>query len=237
MKKLLLIALSTSLAMGANAADEHKFYAGGGLSLWNVDTGVQGRTHINLSSIDGLVGYEVLPWLAVEGRVGAGVERDKTETLSDFYDFAPVDGSDGVTSFQQDSLILKSELNYYASFYLKPQIKNDIAVFYGLIGFTTYDSEFETIQQTFEGEYIIDDSSEGDGELIITSFGPMGDPTYGTYSESEVSFSMGVGVGFYFHDRYTVNFEWKNLVQSKPFGDTEGELGIQGVTANVTYSF
>lgn len=233
MKKLLLIALSTSLAMGANAADEHKFYAGGGLSLWNVDTGVQGRTHINLSTLDGIVGYEVLPWLAVEGRAGVGIERDKTEAYFDFYNIQPVDGSDDLSSFQQDSLILKSELNYYASFYLKPQIKNDIAVFYGLIGFTTYDSEFEIIQQTYEGQYLIND----DDELVVTSYNPMGDPTYGAYSESEVSFSMGVGVGFFFHDRYAVNFEWKNLVQSKPFGDTEGELGIEGVTANVTYSF
>ena len=233
MKKLLLIALSTSLAMGANAADDKKFYAGGGLSLWNVDTGVQGRTHINLTTLDGIVGYEVLPWLAVEGRAGAGVERDKTEAYFGYYNIQPVDGSDDLSSFQQDSLTLKSELNYYASFYLKPQIKNDIAVLYGLIGFTTYDSEFEIIQQTHEGQYLIND----DDELVVTSFNPMGDPTYGSYSESEVSFSMGVGVGFFFHDRYTVNFEWKNLVQSKPFGDTEGELGIEGVTANVTYSF
>lgn len=237
MKKLLLTALS-SLAMGAYAADDHKFYAGGGVSLWNMDTGLQGREHINISTLDGLVGFEVLPWLAIEGRFGAGIERDRTFTYLDTYAPPEVDeGQVQTIDFMQDTLDMKSTLNYYASFYLKPQIKNDVAAFYGLLGVSTYDAEFETIAQTYEGTYATVEDENGDEITIVSSFLPSGAPTYGEFDESEATFSMGVGVSFFFKERYAFNAEWRSLIQSQPIGDSDGELRVNGFSANVTYSF
>lgn len=237
MKKLMLAALS-SLAMGAYAADDHKFYAGGGASLWNMDAGLQGREHINLATIDGLAGFEVLPWLAIEGRFGLGVERDRTFTYMDTYAPPAVgEGEVQTIDFMQDTLDMKSTLNYYASFYLKPQIKNDVAAFYALVGISTYDAEFETISQAYEGTYITIEDDNGDEITVVGSFDPSGAPTYGEFDESEATFSMGLGVSFFFKDRYTLNAEWKSLIQSQPIGDTDAQLRVSGFSANVTYSF
>ncbi|HEY7773518.1 MAG TPA: outer membrane beta-barrel protein [Marinagarivorans sp.] len=254
MKKLLLIALSTSLAMGANAADDKKFYAGGAGSLWKLSDKTSSGPDYNLSGLEAAFGYEALPWLALEVRAGLGVERQREDagggasyfsTIIDDPNYIPPgegEPADGgpeqieviqVTDIDRD---VKAELNYYASFYLKPQIKNDVAVFYGLIGYTTFDAEFTVGNTTRTDAFYTGDADDPatwaylDGATSETA-------TADEYSESDGSFSMGFGVGFYFKERYVFNIEYKNLIQSLPIGDTDTKLRANGVTFAVNYSF
>jgi opacity protein-like surface antigen len=240
MKKLLLIALTTSMAMGANAADDKKFYAGGAGSFWRINSEITNEaaddTDFNLSALEGSFGYEALPWLALEGRVGVGIERDRADT--GFTQFVAVEGSTNLAALGQIAVVT-TELNYYASFYLKPQIKNDIAIFYGLLGYTTFDVDLSADQVVnFSQEFRVTPATATTAQILT----PVGDPviTDGApaidYSESEGSLSLGVGVGFYFYDNYVFNIEYKNFVQSSP-GTTSTSLRANGVTFGVNYSF
>lgn len=229
MKKLLLTALS-SLAMGAYAADDHKFYAGGGLSFWELKNSEQGDGKINLSALEASAGYEALPWLAIEGRVGFGIERDREEFSTGLYNNT-LNAETELMDFKQDITDAKVELEYYASIYLKPQIKNDTAVLYGLLGYTTYSTTFEGYTQTYMGSYT---PSTG----VITDWNRDGAATaLPSDSQSESNFSMGLGVGFYFKDRYVFNIEYKNFAQSAPVGDTENSVRANGLNFGVNYSF
>ncbi len=228
MKKLLLIALSTSLAMGANAADKHKYYAGGGVSFWEMKNQAAGDGKLNLSALEGVAGYEIFPWLAVEGRLGFGVGRERTTFQGALYNQEL--NNEALIDFKQDLTDTKAELNYYASLYLKPQIRNDTAIFYGLIGINTYDVDLAANTLTYTGTY-----DPADGELtaweIESSTGTQG------ISESDTTISLGAGVGFYFKERYVVNLEYKSYIQSGPSGDTDTDLRAQGITVGVNYSF
>ncbi len=129
MKKLLLAATLSSLACTAMADD--RFYAGGNIAFWNYTEGKQ-DVKINVSTLEGVVGFNVWKMINIEGRLGAGLESS-TETVS----FR--DGTDGST------YTLPTELNLdsYASLYIKPEIKNQTATVYALLGVTTADASTE----------------------------------------------------------------------------------------------
>lgn len=235
MKKLLLIALSTSMAMGAHAADTKKFYAGGGVSFWDMKDKSAGQGGLDLTALEGVAGYEILPWLAVEGRAGVGIERESTAFNSGLYD--QVLNADGNTDFKQDITDTKGELNYYASVYLKPQIKNDTAVIYGLIGVNTYDVSFVANTTNYEGTYETATDSDGNTTNTIIDFEEVGSSGPRDIDESDTSISVGAGIGFYFKERYVFNIEYKTYIQSLPVGDTDTTLRAQGITLGVNYSF
>lgn len=225
-----MLAALSSLAMGAYAADDHKFYAGGGLSFWELKNSAQGDGKVNLTALEGAAGYEALPWLAIEGRIGIGAERDRDYFTTGMYNNTANLGS-GTINFNQDVTDLKAELEYYASIYVKPQIRNDVAIFYGLVGYSAYSATFEGYTQTFEGTYNPSSNQitnvDRSGEAIALS----------GESQSESNFSMGLGVGFYFKDKYVLNIEYKNFAQSAPIGDTENSIRANGLTLGINYSF
>lgn len=245
MKKLLLIALSTSLAMGANAADDKKFYAGAAGSAWKMSDDSTGSANFNLSALEGAFGYEALPWLAVEARVGFGVGRQTEDIGWSGYSLtelsAPTtedpDAKEPGVRYTRLESPVKAELNYYASFYLKPQIKNDTAIFYGLIGYTVFDSEFSVAPSTLTQSEYAGEIDKPDEWIYRNGASSINSDSAGEYSESEGSFSMGVGVGFYFKEHYVFNIEYKNLIQSLPVGDSDTTLRTNGVTLGINYSF
>ncbi len=124
MKKLLLAAALSTFACAASADD--RFYAGGNVAFWNYDEGSQ-DVKFNVSSVEGVVGFNVWEMINIEGRLGLGMEGS-TET---------------VTNKQDGTLPTKLNLDNYASIYLKPELKNDIATFYGLLGYTSASASTE----------------------------------------------------------------------------------------------
>jgi opacity protein-like surface antigen len=124
MKKLLLAALSV-FACAAQA--EERFYAGGNVAFWNYSQN-DSDAKFNVSSLEGIAGYNVWKMINIEGRVGLGLEST-TETAS----FGNV----------AEEIPTKFSINNYASLYVKPELENDIAKFYGLLGVTRVDAESE----------------------------------------------------------------------------------------------
>lgn len=109
MKKLLLLGLS-SLAFTAHAW-EPTYYVGSGASSW------QFREHANtrdytVGSLEGQAGIELTPYTALEARLGVGLNTGRDEGV-------------------------EMEAPYFASIYFKPQLRNEKASLYGLLGMTT----------------------------------------------------------------------------------------------------
>ncbi|MGF1834680.1 porin family protein [Photobacterium sanguinicancri] len=78
MKKLLALAIVSTIGFGATAAQAEGLYVGGDLQLQQQtakDSGVKQKT--KLGSINGKVGYEVNEYFSVEGRAGMGVKNGK----------------------------------------------------------------------------------------------------------------------------------------------------------------
>ena len=228
MNKLMLIALST-VAMGVQAADDKKFYAGGGLSNWKIEAPELGASTFNTTALEAIGGYRILPWLSAEGRLGFGLER---EQHTSFVQRTPI----VELQAERDRTTAETELNYYASIYIKPEIANDTAALYGLFGLTTYDISADVQNAVVDTTYVVVEV-EQNGETVeieVPGFNSTQDGTTveSEFSDSEFGMTVGVGVSFFFND-ITVNAEWKNYLLNNSDSDTTAS----GISGNVTYSF
>ncbi|WP_394203590.1 hypothetical protein [Marinagarivorans algicola] len=258
MKKLLLIALSTSLAMGAHAANDKKFHVGGGVSAWKLaaDSNVV-RGQFNLTTVEAVGSYSIFPWLLVDGKIGTGVENEKAtfQSSSILYPIADIVTEAGVAGdptatppveavaevkeaavgkmfYQQP---IKANVNYYTSVHLKPQIKNDTAAFYGLIGASFLDIEYKVgNSRSRQASYL--GTIGQPNEIELWNNGSWVDAADSdTISQTGAYLSFGLGVSFFF-DRWTLNTEWKSIADSDKLGDTGLAFKTSNLSMSVTYS-
>jgi hypothetical protein len=248
MKKLLLIALST-LAMGAQAAEKNKFHVGGGLSAWTMKADSDFVTgQLNLTALEGVATYDLLSWLNIDGRLGVGVESEtetfRTVSFEDIPDIE-VKPASGTTAAQVSSAVkqtstyipIKGSINYYASLLLKPQVKNDKAAFYGIVGVTFIDMEYDIGSRVQQVNTYLGSTAD------LSKLEPyaVADPTFDTtvaevMTDSSAYLNLGLGVSFFF-DRWTLNTEWKNMINSDEIGTTGFSFKTSMLSANVTYGF
>jgi opacity protein-like surface antigen len=80
---------------------------------------------------------------------------------------------------------VEAELGKYKSIYYRPEMVNDEAKLYGLLGYTQLDV---TVANK--------DTAGKELSSATTSYS---------------GFSYGVGIGFVFADRFNINFEYKNI--------------------------
>ena len=116
-KKLLTTAIATAaLSCFSIAAQawEPTFYAGGNLGTFQHKQNDYNH-HFTVLSVEGVGGINLIPYLAVEARIGAGYNEDR----------------------QQDGSGYDLRENYYGSFYLKPQVRNEHGSVYLLFGATS----------------------------------------------------------------------------------------------------
>jgi hypothetical protein len=244
MKKLIACVIASVAAASAHAY-QPVVYGGAGISAWKLkDTALDDQGQLNLTSLEGHAGIELLPWLAVDGRLGLGVEREKAVFKKYLYsqsvqtpNAAGVLVNTGEYDLTSTNYDVKGELKYFASLYAKPQLKNDIAILYGLIGVTSY--EFAFAGNIYESRDRYKDNPPEDGKAVPPTFisSISGGQTYWESNISDVSFSMGVGVGFYFNENFVFNVEYKNFLQSFPVGDSNRSYEAAGVTAIIDYQF
>jgi len=156
MKKAYLLALGL-LAIPAMADNNQGFYLGVGVSSINdrqddpVDT-----TSIRTGEVLG--GYKYNDALGIELRFGSSLKKGSSK--------------DG---------LLERDIGNYQSIYYKPELVNDEAKLYALLGYTTITSSVN-----------IATSVPADKEI--------------SYSGA----SYGIGVGFVINKHFNVNFEFKN---------------------------
>lgn len=129
MKKLLFVALS-AFALGAQAEDMH-IYAGGGIGFWNVEQNGHDNT-FNVGTVEGVIGLNVWKMINVEARAGLGFDSSTERTSEKYYENNVEKGRPADTQVKLDNFV---------SIYLRPEIKNDVAKLYGLVGYTSIEAE------------------------------------------------------------------------------------------------
>lgn len=177
MKKQWLLGVAF-LAAGAQA-EQFDYYAGAGLGIWNFTEKSHNKV-FNVSSLEVQGGLTFWNWLSLEGRLGAGVE-----------------GSTELTGYKENGNTLPQNteltLDNYASLYVKPELRNDIAKLYALLGFSSVSSSTESTK--------LDSASTKNGSNSNTISG----------------LSFGVGMGFQMSEAAVINLEYVRLVQDSGF--------------------
>lgn len=162
-------------------ADNTKgFYIGAGVSsIKDYQDGVEDITRIRATELLG--GYKYNDALGIELRVGNGYQTG----TSSFYFSAPG------TAIQSGAL--ERTINNYKSIYYKPELINDEAKFYALLGYTSVNSSV--------------DVQDNLGNLVSQTEG------------SNSGYSYGLGVGFVVSAHFNFNIEYKNIcdeISGKP---------------------
>jgi opacity protein-like surface antigen len=176
MKKAYIFALSL-LAVPALADNTKGFYAGLGESFTNnhddfavfdVNASISAK---NIKSNEIFGGYKYNDYLGAEVRYGSGTDAAKGVLFS--ADHQSVTGE------------VDAEVGKYKSIYYRPEMVNEEAKLYGLLGYTQLDTTVTTKDAT--------------GKELTS------------VAKSYSGFSYGVGIGFVFADRFNINFEYKNI--------------------------
>lgn len=176
-----LTAFTLMLALCAQhaSADRHKgIYLGGGLGQADigVDNFLGGKVPVKTAEL--FTGYKYNNWLGIEIRMGASL-RDETYALE-------------TTSPTGRIELASLWINQYRSIYYRPEITNEIAKVYGLIGVTSA----QTTSTINEVDYhaTADGNSYGIGAGLILNENTYFNLEYRILIETEIDrFSM---IGF-----------------------------------------
>jgi len=178
MKKFCVLALSL-LALPVLADNDRGFYIGaGGASIDDLEDGVDNLSRIRAVEFFG--GYKYNDALGIELRFGNGL---KEGTSSNYFDTTGV--------IQNGNL--KREIGSYESIYYKPELVNEEAKLYALLGYSHVNSSVKI--------------TDGSGALVRSSEG------------SESGYSYGIGVGFVINEHFNINIEYRNIcdeISGKP---------------------
>ncbi|RYY77265.1 MAG: porin family protein [Gammaproteobacteria bacterium] len=178
MKKLCILALSL-LALPVLADNNRGFYLGiGGASIKDEQDGVNNVSR--LRAVEFFGGYKYNNALGAELRIGSGQKEGTSTNYAD---------SNGNVLSRN----LVRDIDSYQSIYYKPELVNDEAKLYALIGYTHLSTSGKVTGADGATIYDIDDSASG--------------------------LSYGVGVGFVVNEHFNVNFEYRNIckdISNKP---------------------
>lgn len=206
MKKLSLLAAGL-LALNAFADNDRGFYAGvGGALIDDYQDGIEDVSRIKAQEFFG--GYKYNDALGVELRLGFG-RTTGTSSYNTPYSESASDIN------KRHFYSIEREINHYTSIYYKPELVNEEAKLYALLGFTSVSTEGA----------VTDDVKTFDGKNW-TSTGATTQKDDGTHS----GFSYGLGVGFVMTEHFNINIEYRNICN-----DISGKPNVLGV--NVDYRF
>lgn len=168
MKKLMAVILIL-FPVFVLADNNRGFYAGAGAAVTIYDDDVIDVDNAHALELVG--GYKYNAWLGVDLRIGKGVAAGENDTY--------LVGGDEVNGR------LKREVDNYYSIYYKPEVINDEAKIYLLLGYTSMD-----ISEQIDNE---------DGTRIFD------------FSGSESGASYGIGVGFMINKNVNFNVEYRTI--------------------------
>lgn len=159
--------LASLFLSSASWADKDKgVYAGAGINFVNVGVLDPFANEVNFKTGDLQLGYKYNSYLGIELRYGASLQD---EVIS-------VDDGSGFDSS------VTATIGQYTSIYYRPELANEIAKLYMLLGQTSLQTSLEV---------------ESDESTIETS---------------ESGFSYGFGFGLWLDEKMNLNFEYKILV-------------------------
>lgn len=198
MKTFLGAAVAISLLASPAWADNQRgFYAGLGYAV------ISGSDNTAYDSADMPVvelsaGYKHNAALGLEARWGTGLSDDRDL------------GSSYFESEQEENADLRQverEIDQYTAIYYRPELTNDQARLYGLLGYAEVDAQATSV------------SVDDEGALSTAQ---------ASHSVSGVSY--GLGVGWYVDQRWNFNLEYRRLA-------SEGGYRFEAFSAQLDYRF
>lgn len=191
MKTLCVLALSL-IALPALADNNRGFYLGAGASsIKDYQDGVDNVSQIRAVELFG--GYKYNAALGIELRLGSG---QKAGTSNVYFDKAG--------TLQSGNL--EREIDSYQSVYYKPELVNDEAKLYALIGYTHLSSSRRVLDSA--GKVIEGETEDG----------------------SASGLSYGLGIGFVINEHFNINFEYKNISE-----DVSGKPNLASVNVDYRF--
>ena len=185
MKKICILAIGL-MALPALADNNQGYYFGVGFSsIEDYQDGVSDISRMRAGELFG--GYKYNDALGVEVRFG----NAQTSGTSGYYPLADKNGvHQKETGWQPTFGDVERSLGSYQSIYYKPELVNDEAKLYALIGYTSIDTSVKVWSKDKTVKTPIKQSSDSISGL-----------------------SYGVGVGFVLSDQFNLNIEYKNLCE------------------------
>ncbi|MFL0809506.1 MAG: porin family protein [Agarilytica sp.] len=165
--KASILLLASLFFVNTSWADKDKgVYVGAGINFVNVGVLDPFANEVNFKTGDLFVGYKYNPYLGVELRYGASLQ-DETISVEDENGF--------------DSSVTAT-ISEYTSVYYRPELSNEIAKLYLLLGQTSLKTSLEI------------------------------DSDVSTIETAESGLSYGFGFGLWLDEKMNLNFEYKVLV-------------------------
>jgi|GEM_PF-351710 len=209
MKKLCLLALSI-FSFSVLADNNNGFYAGiGGASIKDDQDQLDTLSRIKATELFG--GYKYNDALGVELRIGNGKSTGIGEASIDGT------GTNGFASGERHITSYAREIGNYRSIYYKPELVNDEAKLYALLGY----SQVDTSSVITDAAYQLN-TSTGNYDSKATTV------TKSKYSVS--GYSYGIGIGFVLNEHFNINIEYRNICE-----DISNKPNLAAV--NVDYRF
>lgn len=189
---LLAAASLTSAAEGVSVdpettpwvSNQRGFYAGLGYAVVSGDSGTVYES-AEMPMLEFTGGYKYNAALGLEARFGVGIGDDRDRD-SGYFEWAQ--GENEVLTQ------IEREVDSYSAIYYRPELTNNHARLYGLIGYASADLSAVW--------------TETDAEEVTTT---------STTDSSLRGMSYGVGVGWYIDRRWNFNLEYRRLVHTDDF--------------------
>ena len=123
MKRTLLALSLLVVAVSSQADNRRGFYAGAGVSY--IDSGLNATDggSVGFTTIELLGGYKLNPYVGAELRVGTGINGDENTI---------------------DETVIEYDVAHYESLYYRVESANQIAKFYGLLGYSNMEVDAST---------------------------------------------------------------------------------------------
>lgn len=166
------------------ANNQRGFYAGLGYAVVMGDSGTVFES-AEMPVLEFTGGYKYNGALGLEARYGIGVGDDRDRD-SGYFEWAQED-NDALTQIER-------EVDSYSAIYYRPELTNNHARLYGLIGYASVD--------------LSADWTETDAEEVTTT---------STTDTSLSGMSYGLGVGWYIDRRWNFNLEYRRLVHTDDY--------------------
>lgn len=167
------------LAVPALADNHRGFYAGigGGVVTGDARTPYD---EAEMPVVEFSAGYKYNGLLGIEARLGAGLKDDRD--ISSDYFLAEREADDSLSEIER-------EVKTYSALYYRPEITNEVARLYGLLGY----AELDTQVTRWQGNT----GTEADDSLSGTSY--------------------GIGMGWFVNERLNFNIEYRQLVKTDDY--------------------
>jgi len=175
------VGVEVDIETTAWANNQRGFYAGIGYVVVTGDSGTVYES-ADMPVLEVTAGYKYNAALGLEARYGVGVGDDRDRDSS-YFAWAQEEN--------EDLMQIEREVDSYSAIYYRPELTNNHARLYGLIGYASVDLSAEW--------------TETDSDDVTSS---------STTETSLSGMSYGLGVGWYIDRRWNFNLEYRRLVHT-----------------------